>query len=55
MEARGGSAENTPPFFDLALREGAEGIAVDVQLSADGTPPEDPALGIVLSKRPLPL
>ena len=30
--------ENTFPLFDLALREGAEGIAIDVQLSADGVP-----------------
>ena len=30
--------ENTFPLFDLALREGAEGIALDAQLSADGVP-----------------
>ncbi len=30
--------ENTFPLFDLALREGAEGIAIEVQLSARGVP-----------------
>ena len=33
-----GAPENTFPLFGLALQEGAEGIAIDVHLSADGVP-----------------
>src|ERR1022692_3515737 len=36
--AAGGAPENTLASFELALREGAEGIALDVRLSADGVP-----------------
>jgi glycerophosphoryl diester phosphodiesterase len=34
----GGAPKNTFPLLDSALREGAEGIAIDVKLSADGVP-----------------
>ena len=36
--AAGEAPENTLASFDLALREGAEGIALDVHLSSDGVP-----------------
>src|ERR1019366_7256476 len=36
--AAGEAPENTIASFELALREGAEGIALDVQLSSDGVP-----------------
>jgi glycerophosphoryl diester phosphodiesterase len=36
--AAGEAPENTLASFELALREGAEGIALDVQLSSDGVP-----------------
>ncbi len=36
--AAGEAPENTLASFDLALREGAEGVALDVHLSSDGVP-----------------
>ena len=36
--AAGEAPENTLASFELALREGAEGIALDVHLSSDGVP-----------------
>jgi glycerophosphoryl diester phosphodiesterase len=36
--AAGEAPENPLASFELALREGAEGIALDVQLSSDGVP-----------------
>jgi glycerophosphoryl diester phosphodiesterase len=36
--AAGGAPENTLASFELALREGAEGVILDVQLSSDGVP-----------------
>jgi glycerophosphoryl diester phosphodiesterase len=36
--AAGEAPENTLASFELALREGAEGIVIDVQLSSDGVP-----------------
>ena len=36
--AAGEAPENTLASFELALREGAEGVALDVQLSSDGVP-----------------
>lgn len=36
--AAGEAPENTLASFDLALKEGAEGIALDVHLSSDGVP-----------------
>src|ERR1039458_361238 len=36
--AAGEAPENTIASFELALREGAEGVALDVQLSSDGVP-----------------
>ncbi len=36
--AAGDAPENTLPAFELALRQGADGIELDVHLSADGVP-----------------
>ncbi len=36
--AAGEAPENTLASFELALREGAEGVILDVQLSSDGVP-----------------
>jgi len=36
--AAGEAPENTLASFDLALRQGADGIEFDVQLSSDGVP-----------------
>jgi glycerophosphoryl diester phosphodiesterase len=36
--AAGEAPENTLPSFELALRQGADGIEFDVQLSSDGVP-----------------
>jgi glycerophosphoryl diester phosphodiesterase len=36
--AAGEAPENTLASFELALREGAEGVALEVQLSSDGVP-----------------